>query len=280
MKGKREMDKKIFFFDFDGTLRIEETDQITKQTYQSFKKLKELGYLLFLNTGRSFNALGELVYTLPFDGFVCGCGTYIRYNNQVLLEAKLPDEQIQEVLDCLEKYQVEAYFEGHRDLFCNKITSKYMKGQIKSIEARGLKFLDTNDPSFHFVKMSVHYPNNEARIKFESEMNKYFDFIIRNDDETEVVLKGYSKGNAMEFLLNYFNINKEDSYAFGDSNNDEEMLLSAGNSILIGNQARHLVDKVTFVSKEAKYDGVTYALEKLNIIPKEEDEYECSNIRN
>lgn len=274
------MDKKIFFFDFDGTLRIEETNQITKHTYQSFKKLKELGYILFLNTGRSFNALGELVYTLPFDGFVCGCGTYIRYNDQVLLEAKLSDDLIQEVLDCLEKYQVEAYFEGHKGLFCNKITSDYMKGQIDSIEERGIKFLDTNDPTFHFVKMSVHYPDNEARINFENEMNKYFDFIIRNDNETEVILKGYSKGTAMKFLLKYFQIKKQDSYAFGDNNNDEEMLLSAGNSILIGNQAKHLVNKVTFVSKEAKYDGVTYALEELNIIPKEEEEYECRNIRN
>ena len=33
------MDKKIFFFDFDGTLRIEETDEITKQTYVSFAQL-------------------------------------------------------------------------------------------------------------------------------------------------------------------------------------------------------------------------------------------------
>lgn len=56
MKGKTDMSKKIFFFDFDGTLRIEETDEITPQTYESFNKLKNKGYLLFLNTGRSFHA--------------------------------------------------------------------------------------------------------------------------------------------------------------------------------------------------------------------------------
>ena len=241
-------------------MRIEQTDTITKQTYQSFQQLKEKGYVLFLNTGRSFHAFGEFVYTLPFDGFVCGCGTYIRYHDQVLLEAKLPDDKIQEVLDCLEKYRIEAYFEGQRGLFCNQFPFAYMKGQIESIVKRGLAFRDTQDLTFHFIKLSVHYPDEDARVHFESEMGKYFDCIKRNEDETEVVLKGYSKGSAMAFLLQYFNIPNQNCYAFGDSNNDEEMQLAAGNSILIGKRLRNLVDKVTFVSKDAAHDGVTYAL--------------------
>lgn len=142
------------------------------------------------------------------------------------------------------------------------------KGQIESIVKRGLAFRDTHDPTFHFVKLSVHYPDEDARSHFESEMGKYFDFVKRNEDETEVVLKGYSKGSAMAFLLQYFNIPNQNCYAFGDSNNDEEMLLAAGNSILIGKRLRNHVDKVTFMSKDAQHDGVTYALQALNFIPK------------
>lgn len=99
-------------------------------------------------------------------------------------------------------------------------------------------------------------------------MDKYCDFIKRNEDETEVVLKGYSKGKAMNKLLEYFNIDKANSYAFGDSNNDEEMLLAAGNSVLIGTAAKHLIDKVTHVSKDAKHDGVSYALVQLGVLTK------------
>lgn len=220
---------------------------------------------MFLNTSRSFNALGSEVYSLPFDGFVCGCGTFIKYHDQVLLEAKLKDEDIEKVLTCLAKYQVEAIFEGHRGLYCHAIQSAYMKNQVASIEERGLTFLGIDDPTFHFVKMAVHYPNEASRYGFESEMADYFDFILRNEDETEVVLKGYSKGKAMKYLLDYFKIDSKDSYAFGDSNNDEEMLLAAGHSILIGDDAKHLVKQVDFVSKDAKHDGVTYALKTLGL---------------
>lgn len=260
------MDKKIFFFDFDGTLRIEETDEITPHTYESFQKLKEKGYLLFLNTGRSYNALGPQVYTLPFDGFICGCGTFIQYHEEVLLEAKLEGKQMQEVLSCLEKYHVEAIFEGHRGLYCNEIKSEYMQNQVQSIRQRGLQFFKITDPTFHFVKMSIHYPNENSKIGFENEMSSYFDFIERNMDETEAILKGYSKGKAMRELLKHFEIAEENSYAFGDSNNDEEMLLAAGNSILIGQNAKHLIDQVDFVSKDASNDGVTYALYQLGVL--------------
>ena len=203
---------------------------------------------------------------MPFDGFICGCGTFIKYKDTILLEASLHKDQIQEVLSCLNKYNIEAIFEGHRGLYCHNIKSDYMKNQVASIEQRGLEFLGITDHTFHFVKMSVHYPNNNSRNSFEKEMNQYFDFIIRNDNETEVILKGYSKGKAMESLIQYFDIEKIDSYAFGDSNNDEEMLLTAGNSILIGNSAKHLIDKVDFVSKDAKNDGVTYALQQLGVL--------------
>lgn len=264
------MNKKILFFDFDGTLRLEEQDRITKETYQSFEQLKQQGHLLFLNTGRSYHALGELVFTLPFDGFVCGCGTYIRYHEDVMLEAKLPDHQIVEVVQSLAAHQIEAIFEGHRGIYCNTIHSAYMKNQIAGIEKRGLSFSDPGDPNFHFVKMSVHYPNEEVRVLFEKEMAAYFDFIIRNKEETEVILKGYSKATAMKQLLAYFHLKIEDSYAFGDSNNDEEMLLAAGTSVLIGDKAKHLIEKVSFVSKCAEQDGVSYALRKLKLLYKVE----------
>lgn len=260
------MTKNILFFDFDGTLRLEKTDEITDATYQCFETLKKQGDLLFLNTGRSYQALDDLVFTLPFDGFICGCGTYIRYHDEILLEAKLPQQHMKEVLNCLDKYHIDAYFEGHHGLYYHQVHSSYMKEQIESIERRGLSFLDTSDPSFHFVKMSVHYPNEEARKAFEEEMCPYFDFICHSEDETEVILKGHSKGIALETVLAYFNIEKENSYAFGDSNNDEEMLLKAGHSILIGEKAKHLVPKVSFVSKDVEHDGVAYALKKLNLI--------------
>ena len=66
-----------------------------------------------------------------------------------------------------------------------------MKNQIESIEKRGLKFLPVTDSAFHFVKMSVHYPNQNARENFEKEMDKkifFFDFdgTLRIEETDEI----------------------------------------------------------------------------------------------
>ena len=47
------MKKKALFFDYDGTLISDETHTIPKSARKVLNKLKDKGYLLFLNTGRT-----------------------------------------------------------------------------------------------------------------------------------------------------------------------------------------------------------------------------------
>ena len=46
---------------------------------------------------------------------------------------------------------------------------------------------------------------------------------------------GYTKGTACEYLYQKLNIPKENTYAFGDGENDTEMLHLVGTSIAMGN---------------------------------------------
>ena len=59
----------------------------------------------------------------------------------------------------------------------------------------------------------------------------------------EVTRKDTSKATGIQFLLDYFNLPLESSYAFGDSNNDLPMLKYAGNSIAMGNAMKEDVYK-------------------------------------
>ena len=70
----------------------------------------------------------------------------------------------------------------------------------------------------------------------------------------------------MEFLLNYFNLEKEDSYAFGDSYNDTTMFKYCPNGILMANGKEDLAQIVRFVTKDVDEDGIEYALQHFNIV--------------
>ena len=88
---------KIMFFDIDGTILSETTHTIPKSTVEGLQKAKEQGHLIFINTGRPFSSIDECIKELDPDGYVCGCGTYIRYHDEVLFSKTLSQERCFEV---------------------------------------------------------------------------------------------------------------------------------------------------------------------------------------
>ena len=67
-----------------GTLISDETHTIPKSARKVLNKLKDKGYLLFLNTGRTKAILDPIISELDFDGQILGCGSYIEYHDKVL----------------------------------------------------------------------------------------------------------------------------------------------------------------------------------------------------
>ena len=83
----------------------------------------------------------------------------------------------------------------------------------------------------------------------------------------EFVPHGYSKATGIQFVLDHYNLSKEDAYAFGDSNNDLPMLSYLPNSVAMGNAyPASLFDRVSFVTKKASEDGIAFALEHFSFL--------------
>lgn len=68
-------DRKIVFFDIDGTLVDGPTHQIPQSAVEAIRKLRENGHLAFINTGRTLVSIEPRIREIGFDGLVCGCGT-------------------------------------------------------------------------------------------------------------------------------------------------------------------------------------------------------------
>ena len=82
--------RSIIFFDIDGTLATEdERAYIPESTRQAIAETRRRGNLTFVNSGRTTFNIPPRIKELGFDGYICGCGTYIEYNNEVLLYHEL-----------------------------------------------------------------------------------------------------------------------------------------------------------------------------------------------
>ena len=117
-----------------------------------------------------------------------------------------------------------------------------------------------------FNKMFIRYDDNEYINDFCEEIKESFDYIDHGKGTREIIPKGHSKGSGIDFLLEYFNIDRDNTYAFGDSNNDIPMLENVANSIVMGNGNPELFKNATFVTKDIDEDGIEYALKHFNII--------------
>lgn len=79
------MKRKLLFFDIDGTLLPEVDGFIPDSTINAIKRAQELGHYTFINTGRSKCIIQEQLLEMNFDGYLCGCGTYITLHDEVLV---------------------------------------------------------------------------------------------------------------------------------------------------------------------------------------------------
>jgi hydroxymethylpyrimidine pyrophosphatase-like HAD family hydrolase len=78
------MQRKIAFFDIDGTLTSEVDGSIPASAIRSIREARANGHLMFINTGRCFQNVEQRFRDIGFDGYVCGCGTNIYCDGRVI----------------------------------------------------------------------------------------------------------------------------------------------------------------------------------------------------
>lgn len=102
---------KALFFDIDGTLLSEITKEIPQSALDALKKTAEKGNLTFINTGRTWSELPEELKKLPFSGFLCGCGTYLRRDGEILMHQTIPKKRCEEIPVILKECRISMILE-------------------------------------------------------------------------------------------------------------------------------------------------------------------------
>ncbi|HSN65928.1 MAG TPA: HAD-IIB family hydrolase, partial [Fusibacter sp.] len=79
----------------------------------------------------------------------------------------------------------------------------------------------------------------------------------------DVMANGVSKATGIEAIRNHFGIPIEDVIAFGDNENDIDMISYAGVGVAMSNATTELKAIANFVTVSNDEDGLVYALDKL-----------------
>lgn len=263
------MERKIIFFDIDGTIMVEKTTEIPQSTIDAIREARKNGHLTFINTGRTYINIDRKIREIGFDGYVCGCGTFIKAGEQVLLSTSIDKKTCRAMIDKLRECKIGAVLEGLEDVYFDSVDfeDKELRRIKKSFIKKGLgveKNWDSEDIQYDKIfAVADENSNLQAfRAAFESE----FDFIDRGNNWWEIVPGGYSKATGIEYLLKHYNIPIENSYAIGDSSNDLSMLEFVQNGIAMKNSDECVYDIASFITRDITDDGIWHALKHYRII--------------
>lgn len=259
------MERKAAFFDIDGTI-WDVHNNICNSTIEAIKKLKENGVLTFICSGRSRGYItNPKLLELGFDGIISGCGTMIEYNDKVIFYQGMEKEFAKYVVETVRKYGFKPILEGKEFLYFDDedfAGDPYGEKLIRELGTRR-KTIKNSEPDI--VKLSC--ATIDVSIdECQKELGKYFEFIIHNERVVEMVPKGFSKGTGIQKVCELLDISLENTYGFGDSTNDTEMLKIVGKSIVMGNGSDDVKQIANFITTSVNDDGIWNACRFFNLV--------------
>ncbi|MBE6607685.1 MAG: HAD family phosphatase [Ruminococcaceae bacterium] len=246
--------KYLIFLDIDGT--VLSPKGIHPRTVNAIAKARALGHKVFINTGRSYHIIPKEVKSrLELDGIVCGLGTCIAIDGEILLSEYVSREDVKTIMDFAKKHSNRLSIEGENG-FVSYCGPCFLG---KEFEVFSYEDMYERFPDIKVSKFALERRLNEEEIK---ELSDRFP-VFNHPHYAEVGIAGHDKATGMRDVARLLKIDDLHFIAMGDSYNDIEMLEEADIGVVMGNAPEDMKENTDFVTLTCDEGGVGYAIEKL-----------------
>ncbi|SEG01029.1 hypothetical protein SAMN04487934_106106 [Eubacterium ruminantium] len=271
---------KLIFVDIDGTLTRPGENIPPDSAVKAVKKAQEKGNKVFLCTGRNLDMLKPLL-VYGFDGIVGSGGGYVTAGDEVLFDCPMTNEQRDIALTALHESGVFCTIEATGGSWGDENMGEFLsqQGEGNSEIERWRKALSENlgiKPMHEYdgspiYKVVVMCTSMDQLDKAKSLLEKDFRFVMQevkahNCLNGELVNRKFDKGLGVRKIAEYYNVPIEDTYGFGDSMNDLEMIETVGHSVCMENGAEALKAVSDMICPSVEEDGLMKAFEELGLM--------------
>lgn len=248
--------------DLDGTL-LNNEHKISDYNKKVISAVNEKGIKVILSTGRPTSAATKFLDDLNIEtDMISFNGAMITdRNGNILYENNLESSIGKELIEIAKKYKI--YYQGFLGERWNlsDAKSKWLDFYISIAKINNYIVGFDNIKDFSFSKF-MFIGENEILKEIAEELDKKLKdkvyYAFSRPVYLEVHSPKVSKANALCFLLNKYDIKKENVMAFGDNNNDIEMLEIAGISVAVDNAENSVKEKAKYITKSNIENGVGY----------------------
>ncbi|MDD3428508.1 MAG: HAD family hydrolase [Oscillospiraceae bacterium] len=261
--------KGAIFFDYDGTL-VDEQEKLffpTEKTVDTLKRLQEKGYLVALATGRSLSYVPIHIQQL-FTCFVVQNGAQAVVNNQIIYRSGLDEVTLSELIHYLYENDVVFVLENNQHCYTQNLKNELFLKITNhfNITHENFKELDTLEGK-QFEKFMLYYKDEKQRTRVMNEWAQKYKIVNHRymlcADGTNL---GITKGGAIQQMIQQFNIKREDTYAFGDGENDIDMFCAVGTGIAMKKHAPALDAVASWVTASVAEEGIYKGINQFGLL--------------
>ena len=259
---------KLWISDIDGTI-MNYDGSYTKEMEAIIAKINKSNSKLVLATGRMF--MGAQFAADNFNiktPVVCYQGAVVRTKEKVLWCSPVKNDIAREIIDYLRKNKIHTHIYNDDILYIENYDKRIMD---EYCYGRGTFYQQVK--SFDDIKLNcvakilavIENPALMQKTKKElSELYKNKLTIVQSSPKyLEINDIGASKGAALNFLKQYWNLNDNEVIASGDQDNDIEMLKNAGVGVCVGNNSKKLADIAQYHCKSVNSNELVNIIESL-----------------
>ncbi|GEK91643.1 Cof-type HAD-IIB family hydrolase [Alkalibacterium kapii] len=273
--------EKVVFLDIDGTL-VTKYNSIPESAKQAIQDLKKNNILPVISTGRAPLLIEEVRNELGIDSYIAMNGQLVVHEGEVVYHNPIEKETVDKLIAHAVENNDGIILCGAKDIFSNSIVSLAKRSSVLTL-LKGIAKLIPGSIKYSFLSRLIKKPPKpeeyegkpiyqviiETSMEEEQHYKHLFQdlhFARSNYYTVDIISKGISKATGIEHYLNHVGLKRENTYAFGDSPNDLEMLAYVETSVAMGNGWDNVKAVADYVTDDVDKDGIKNALEYFGLI--------------
>ena len=271
------MKNNYLFFDIDGTLIDPKTGLVPRSAADAISEAQANGSLVFICSGRPYYEIQES-FGIKRDGAIFSSGGGFELNGKLVLKRVFKPDVAKFIIDkaneCRVGYNIHTLTRGYSCPRWRKMVFDKIEGLPASIANRLLiqpVFNCGNLPIDKYAgedifKMNVHYFPGCDHDTFVNAIAPLTTYVPVNSQSNNSTLGGeispidVNKGTGVLMVVTHYQGDMANTYGFGDSLNDVEMIRECAHGIVMGNGQEQLKDIADYITTNVDQDGIANAL--------------------
>lgn len=245
----------LFVFDMDGTI-LTDRHTLLDSTYKAIQDLQGLGARVLLASGRPPLGMEFVLRELGIPPcYIALNGALLVEDDRVLYEKEIPLQDFSPAIHLAKEKSLSVGAFCNREWIVEDVTPKVQEeARIVGFAPRVGCFSELTHAHKILVNGEV-----EAIQSYQRQLREETSALhiaTSSPSYCEIVSQGVSKASALRVACEHLKVPSDRIVAFGDGENDVEMLEMARISVGMANARKMVLDKVDMVTKSNNEDGI------------------------